>query len=220
MWISSLPMNLSAKKPKASELLVAGVIVAIAATLAASPIFFILAEAQTTSTRSVTGGSGAFSTMTCPDGTLRDRPGISFQAQQVITTGPSGDDDDNGADDDDATDNDDARDDDDDNSADDDDDEGSTNTQTQTTGEFRIVWQEDRPGATPFFKEGPITGGTISTTSFVLTGTEILDGICGAPVPIAVTISGPCGIGVTVEFVADNGERGTFRNSNVICTVT
>lgn len=139
--------------------------------MAASPIFFSLAEAQTTSTRSVTGGGGAFSTLICPDGTERDRPSLSFKADQTITTVPGDDDDEES----------------------DDDDNGGT-TETQTTGSFIIGFSTGEPGFIPLFKEGTITDGTISTTSFVLTGTETSDQICGALVPTAITISGPCGM--------------------------
>jgi hypothetical protein len=36
--------------------------------------------------------------------------------------------------------------------------------------------------------------------------------------PATFSLTGPCGIGVTVQYAAANGERGTIPGTNVACT--
>lgn len=76
-------------------------------------------------------------------------------------------------------------------------------------------WFISIPG-TEGFKDGQISGGTLNQKQFSLQGTEVQDGLCGLPAPTTVTIKGTCGIGTNVEFIAANGEKGTFT-ANVAC---
>ena len=83
---------------------------------------------------------------------------------------------------------------------------------------------------------GTFSGGDISRNSYHLTGVENVDEACsqfgfgGGVVPNPVTISGQCGTGVAIEFLANQlpqnppgfppfRESGTFTG-NVNCVVS
>jgi hypothetical protein len=98
----------------------------------------------------------------------------------------------------------------------------ATQQNNQVTGTWDISSIfEPIPGFfTNTVKQGTITGGQITLGHFTLTGTETIDNTCGGPVPTQILISGQCGTATrhtTVQFTADNGEKGTFTAS-VVCT--
>jgi hypothetical protein len=79
----------------------------------------------------------------------------------------------------------------------------------------------DVPGGTTFgFKEGVITGGSMSSSSYTLTGQETTDDLCltgaSSTNPISITITGQCGTDVTIKFSSAAFQKGTFIG-NINC---
>lgn len=87
----------------------------------------------------------------------------------------------------------------------------------QSNGQTNGNWNIFIPPVFANFKQGIITGGSISNTHAIFTGAENQDTLCGAPIPVTITMSASCGQGVAIQFTAANGERGTFTG-NVACS--
>jgi hypothetical protein len=66
------------------------------------------------------------------------------------------------------------------------------------------------------FKQGFIIGGTIKQGSYNLQAIQNQDTLCGTPGSVTVTVSGLCGTGVAISYVAADGEKGSFTG-NVAC---
>jgi len=89
-------------------------------------------------------------------------------------------------------------------------------------GKISGFWSIDINGPGVFFsKEGVITGGSISSNSFTLTGQETSDTACltgaSATNPISITITGQCGTNVPITFKSAAFQEGHFTGS-VSCT--
>lgn len=87
----------------------------------------------------------------------------------------------------------------------------------QSNGQTNGNWNIFIPPVFVNAKQGVITGGSISNNHVTFTGIEQQDTLCGAPVPVTITISASCGQAVPIQFTAANGERGTFTG-NVACS--
>lgn len=63
-----------------------------------------------------------------------------------------------------------------------------------------------------------ITGVTFhGPNNFVIKGIkDVVDNLCGT-IGSTITIKGSCGTGVTIQYTASKGERGTFPGATVIC---
>jgi hypothetical protein len=69
-------------------------------------------------------------------------------------------------------------------------------------------------------KDFSITRGNMNRHSYSLTGIVRGHQLCGSTqtsLPSVVTLSGPCGTGVSISYSDTNGESGTFTG-NVACT--
>jgi hypothetical protein len=66
------------------------------------------------------------------------------------------------------------------------------------------------------FKFGGVVSGSVSTTRYELRGIEQFAMCPGAATPTTFTIGRDCGLGVTINFEAANGQRGAFVG-NVAC---
>ena len=68
------------------------------------------------------------------------------------------------------------------------------------------------------FKQGVITGGKVlfSKQSYNLQGLLQSDTICNSGAGATFSVSGLCGAGVLITFVANDGEKATFTG-NVAC---
>jgi hypothetical protein len=67
------------------------------------------------------------------------------------------------------------------------------------------------------FKFGNVVSGSVSGNRYDLRGNEDFASCPGAAVPTTFTLGRECGTGVTIEFVAANGQRGAFVG-NVACS--